>query len=86
LFLTALNKSKSSDRIDLLKVIKNKGVKRSQISKYKLLYEKLNVIEESKAEIAKYTGRALSSIKHLKNKNDRDIFIWLADSLIKRIR
>ncbi len=86
LFLTALNKSKGSDRIDLLKVIKNKGVKRSQISKYKSLYEKLNVIEESKAEIAKYTGRALSSIKHLKNKNDRDIFIWLADSLIKRIR
>ncbi len=86
LFLTALGKSKGSDKVDLLKVIKNKGIKKNQIKKYKSLYEKLKVIEESKAEIEKYTVKALSSIEHLKNKSDRDIFIWLADSLIKRIR
>ncbi len=86
LFLTALKKSDGANKNDLLKVIKNKGIKKNQIKKYKSIYEKLNVIEESKAAIEKYTGKALSSIKYLKNNNDREIFNWLADSLIKRIR
>jgi len=86
LFLTALNKAKGSHKKDLLNVIKNKGIKKNQIKKYKSIYETLNVIEESKAEISKYTAKALSSIKNLRSKNDRDIFYWLADSLIKRIR
>jgi len=86
LFLTALNKAKGNDKKDLLKIIKNKGIKKNQIKKYKTLYKKLNVIEESEAEISKYTAKALSSINSLKNKSDRDIFNWLADSLIKRIR
>ncbi len=84
LFLTALSKAKGNDKKDLMNMIKNKGIKKHQIKKYKSLYEKLNVIEESEKEISVYTNKALRSIRSLKNDDDKNVFAWLADSLIKR--
>ena len=68
----------------LRKVIRNKGIKKNEVVKYKSLYEKLGVIENSKNEIKKYTSRALDSLKLLKRKEDRELFNWLADNLITR--
>lgn len=84
LFLKALLKSEGENRSKLLKVIKNKGIKPSEVSKYKKIYEELGVIEDAKSEIRYYTIKALKSVDKISGKNTTRIFHWLADSLIKR--
>jgi len=84
LFIKALEKAKGEDRKTLLKVINNKGIRINQINKYKTLYEKINVINDAKDSINYYTKRALKSLYVIKNENDRNTLIWLADILLKR--
>ena len=83
LFLEALEKSRGEDRKKLLKVIENKGIRRNQVLTYKLIYEKLDVLNDARQEIIAYTRKALRSISILDKKN-KNIFKWLADSLIHR--
>ena len=83
LFLEALEKSKGEDRKQLLQIIERKGIRRNQVLKYKHLYEKLGVLDDARKQIQVYTKKALSSIKIL-DKQNYDIFLWLADSLINR--
>ncbi len=84
LFLVALGKAAGKDKEDLLKVIRNKGIRSNQIEKYKRLYEKLGVLDEAKKAIKKCTENALRSIDNLSDKSRIEIFYWLADLLIKR--
>jgi len=83
LFLEALEKSKGDDREKLLKVIERKGIRWNQVSNYKKIYEKLGVLDDARKEINSYTQKALKSINLLDEKN-KNIFKWLADSLIYR--
>ena len=83
LFLEALEKSRGEDRKKLLKVIEKKGIRRNQVSSYKLVYEKLGVLDDARREIRAYTQKALSSVNLLDEENKK-IFKWLADSLIHR--
>ncbi len=84
LFLKAFEKAKNDDKKLLEKVIELKGIKQNQVRKYKLLYEKLDVLEDSRKEILRYTKKALASLKVLQNEEDRETLTWLANSLIKR--
>lgn len=84
LFIKAMEKAKGKDKADFNKVIANKGIKENEIQKYKTLYEKLGVIDDARLAIKNYTKKALISIDKLSNKNEIEIFHWLADSLIKR--
>jgi geranylgeranyl pyrophosphate synthase len=86
LFINALIKAKGIEKKRLLNVIKNKGIKPSEVDEYKKIYEKLNVMEDAKKEIKSYTNRALNQLKVLKSEENRKIFRWLADSLIKRMK
>lgn len=83
LFLEALEKSKGEDRKKLLKVIEKKGIRRNQVSGYKMIYEKLGVLDDARREIKGYTQKALRSLNSLNDENKK-IFKWLADSLIYR--
>lgn len=85
LFLEALDNSKGENRKKLLKVIEKKGIRRNQVKNFKLLYEKLGVIEDAQKEIKAYTNRALDSLQILDQENQK-IFHWLADALIHRTR
>jgi len=84
LFLRALNKSKGDNKQALLRVIRNKGIKSSEVNKYKRIYEELDVIQDAKREIELYTNSALKAINKLTEKKNIGLFYWLADSLIKR--
>lgn len=84
LFLTALKKANGKDRTDLLKVIKQKGIKRSEIGKYKYLYSKLGVLSDAEREIMKYTKLALKNLSSLPNEEGRNMMNWLANILIRR--
>lgn len=86
LLVKALEKAKGRDKELLKALIRSKGIKPGKVSEYKKLYEKLGVIEDAREEIKKYTGRALRSLNVLKNSEDREIFKWLAERLIKRMK
>jgi geranylgeranyl diphosphate synthase, type II len=85
LFLKALEKSKGEDRKLLNKVIVNKGIRKNQISKYRVLYEKLGVIDETKKEIRKYSKNALKCVSKVKQPEAREILYWLTHKLVDRI-
>ena len=84
LFLRALEKAKGPDRVALFNVIKQKGVKKSEVSKYKALYIKLSVIEDAEREIVKYTKLALRNLSSLQNEEGKKIMQWLANYLVNR--
>jgi geranylgeranyl diphosphate synthase type II len=84
LFLKALEKSTGKDKSLLKGIIKNKGIKKTEIPFYSDMYNRLGVIDDARKEVKKYTKRALSSLKILNNQKDREFFTWLADYLINR--
>lgn len=83
LFLEALEKSRGEDRKKLMKIIERKGIRRNQVISYKMIYEKLGILDDARREIRAYTQKALRSI-NLLDKENKKIFKWLADSLIHR--
>ncbi len=85
LFIKALSKASGKDKVDLLKVIRNKGIKKNLVNKYKLLYNKLGIIDDARQEIKYYTNKALKSLS-IFSEEDKIIFYWLAESLLKRTR
>lgn len=84
LFLKALEKAEGNDKKKLLKVIKNKGIKPSEMETYRMIYEKNNVLEDAKHEIIQYTNLALKSLKKLPSSKGVELMKWLANSLIGR--
>ncbi len=86
LFISAISKAKGREKKKLLDIIKNKGIRPSEVNNYKIIYEKLGVLNDARKEIKLYTDRALKQLKILKEDENRKIFQWLADSLIKRIK
>jgi geranylgeranyl diphosphate synthase type II len=86
LFIKAVEKSKGTNKDLVRKVIDNKGIRINQVKKFKELYENLNVINDAKRAINSYTKKALESINLIKKESDKEILIWLADSLIKRTK
>ena len=86
LFIKALEKSKGTNKKMLQRVIENNGIRINQVKIFKKLYENLDVINEAKRAINSYTNKALKSINVIKKESDKEILIWLANSLIKRTR
>lgn len=86
LFIKALEKARGEDRKFLSKVVDNKGIGINQVKKYKELYERLGVIADARKTINYYTKKALNSLNVIKKISDKEILVWLADELLKRIR
>ncbi len=84
LFLRALEKSKGENRRALEAVIANKGIRKNQVKKYKNIYDELDVINDTAKQVTAYTAKALRSIKKVKDDEAREMFTWLANSLLKR--
>jgi geranylgeranyl diphosphate synthase, type II len=84
LFLRALDKVKGSDKADLERITDNKGISESEVNYYIELYKRIGIVEDAETEIKKYTNKAIKALQNLRKEEDRRIFVWLADSLIKR--
>lgn len=85
LFLKALEKAKGEDKKLLKSVIENKGIRKNQVAKYKAIYEKLGVIEDTKKEIRKYSKNALKCVQKVKDPEAKVILDWLTHKLVDRI-
>jgi geranylgeranyl diphosphate synthase, type II len=83
LYIKALEKAKRNDKKILLNLVRKKGINRDQIPEFREVYLRLGIFEEAKKDIRKFSSRALSSIKNLSNE-DKQIFEWLTNFLIKR--
>lgn len=84
LFLKALEKAKGKDKVELIKVIRQRGIKRSEIAKYRTLYTKLGVLADAEREILKYTKLALKNLSSLPGEDGKELMRWLANNLISR--
>ena len=84
LFLKAIQIAEGNDKHELQKVVENNGIRKNQISKYKKLYEKLNILEITEKEINRYTNLALKSLNKIEDSDAKENLKWLANSLIDR--
>lgn len=86
LFLKALERSKGKVKKEFEAVIKNKGCKKSDIPKFKKYYEELGVIEDTSKEVIKFTNKAIKAVNFIEDEKTRNLFVWLANALINRIK
>lgn len=84
LLLKALELAENENKNDIEELIRNKGILPDKVEHYKKIFQNLGVIEIAKAEIEKYSERALLSLNNLNSGFYRDILIWLTNALIKR--
>ncbi|MFC2135327.1 polyprenyl synthetase family protein [Bacteroidota bacterium] len=84
LFLRALAKSKVKQKDLLLRVVRNKGIKQGEISKYRNLYAELGVFNDAVAEIKRYSNNALKSLNKIREGEAKELLSWLVLQLIKR--
>ena len=84
MFLRALEKAKGKDKENLLKVVRQKGIKHREIQKYKNIYIKLGILKDAEREIEKYTKLALKNLSSLPNEEGKALMHWLANFLINR--
>ncbi len=84
LFLKALEKARGEDRKMLLKVIDNKGIRKNQIKKYKSLYDRLGVFDDTKNLINLYSKKAITAVSRVQDKEAKELLIWLANALTVR--
>ncbi len=83
LFIKAYEKAKGKNKKALDNFIKNKGAKRNEIEMYRNLFAELGVIDDTKKLIEDYSVKAKKALKNIKTE-EREIFVWLVDKLIKR--
>jgi len=86
MLLKALELANKKDKQELNKIIRNSGIKKSEINKYRDLYQRYDVFEIVSKEIQKYTDRAVNSINCLSDSLEKEKLIWLAHLLIKRTK
>ncbi len=86
LFLKALDKAQGEQKEFLNKIITNKGIKTEEINFYKNLYYELNVIDDAKSKIKFYTEKAIKNLNFFNNKKEKNMLIYLSNSLLDRIK
>ena len=86
LFIKAFERAKGEDKKTLFEMILNKGIKRHQVDQYKEIYTRLGILDEAKKSIFHYSDIAIKSLNKLSKNEDREIFKWIAYSLIERIK
>jgi geranylgeranyl diphosphate synthase type II len=86
LFIKAFECAKGEDKKALFEMMLNKGIKSYQIDQYKEIYTRLDILNSAKKSIQHYSELAINSLKNLRYQEDRDIFGWIAYSLIERIK
>ncbi len=85
LFLKALEKTiGTDDHLLMKKVVEDKGIAKEEVKKYRDIYVKYGVIEETKSEVEKYTNLALKALEKLNDSEAKEQLIWLAKILINR--
>jgi len=84
LLLRALEKARGNEKKKLLKLLRNKGISKNEISSYKKIFIKLNVASDARKEIERYTNLALKSVDFVKNPYPKEFLLWFANFLLKR--
>jgi geranylgeranyl diphosphate synthase type II len=88
LLLTAAERARGADRVFLRRILRyggrGIGPRRQVVPEVTRLYERLGVLESTRALIRENTGRALRFLRHLRPTPARGTLGWLAEALIHR--
>ncbi len=84
LFLKAIQNAKGEDKKLLKGFIDNHGVKRKDVPKFKKLYEKLGVLDDTEKEILYFNMQAVKSLNPIKNSKYKETLVWLVNDLSGR--
>lgn len=84
LFLKAIQNAKGDDKKLLKGFIHNHGIKRKDVPKFKKLYEKLGVLDDTEKEILYFNRQAVKSLNPIKNSKYKETLIWLVNDLSGR--
>ncbi len=84
MLLKAIELANKKDRIELNKIIRNGGIRKSEINKYKKIYEKYGIFNIVSDEIKKYTDRAIKSLKIIPDSIEKEKLIWIANLMSER--
>jgi geranylgeranyl diphosphate synthase, type II len=83
LFIKAFQKAKGRDKDYLYLLIRNKGIKKEMVEIYKNIYSSLDIFDDARKDVIKFSERALASIKNF-GKKEKKFFELLTESLIER--
>lgn len=86
LFLKALEKSSGKIKKEFQTIIKNKGCDKKDIPKFKKYYEELGILDDTSKEVIKFTNKAIKAVNFIENEKTKNLFVWLANTLINRIK
>ncbi|OGU62674.1 MAG: geranylgeranyl pyrophosphate synthase [Ignavibacteria bacterium RBG_13_36_8] len=84
LFLRAMEKAEETDTEILYNVIRNKGIKSTEVNKYRKLYFKLDIFLDAKKEIERYSQNAIKALDDIRDCEAKNMLIWLVGILINR--
>ncbi len=84
LLLTALRNARGQNLASIKRVINERGIPETEVLLYKQIFEDTGAIEEAKQTIKIFSDKALKSLRAFPDSQDKEIFFWLSDLLIKR--
>ena len=84
LVLKAMEMDNGQYKKELEGYIKNKGIPKEEICRFREIFENTGALNASEAAIKDYTIKALKPLKKLKDEKYADFFEWLANTLIYR--
>ncbi len=84
LLISALNNAKDDDLKQLKQLIKNKGIKISEVKKYFNIYRRLGVVEEANKSIQLFTHKAINNLSIIKNSQAKSYLTRYALKLLER--
>jgi len=84
MLLKAIELADKKDKIELNKIIRNSGISKSEIGKYKKIYEKYGIFNIASKEIKRYTDRAIKALNIIPDSIEKEKLVWIANLMSER--
>jgi geranylgeranyl diphosphate synthase type II len=84
LLLNALEIAKGKDLKEIKRLIKNRGITPEEVGKFREMFIRLGVVENTKKQIKLYTDKAIKNLNGMPNEEAANLLTWLAFELTAR--
>jgi len=84
LLLNALEIAGGKDLKEIKKLIKNRGINPEEVGKFREMFIRLGVVENTRKQIKLYTNKAIKNLSGMPNEEAANLLTWLAHELTAR--
>jgi len=84
LLINALETAKGKDLRELKRLVKNRGITADEVGKFRDMFIRLGVVENTKKQIKLYTNKAIKNLDGMPNPDASELLTWLALELTAR--